>query len=321
MATKKAKKPAGNNAKAPAKTAPKVVAARGGNTTVNITEVNETVIIASPSKNKADCEPKTLFSGFFKKKHEDEDILTIFKSPRIIGAVLGEIIGTMLLALVVLVLTRSLEPIYLIFAFLFITLAVYPISGAHLNPLVTVGMMVTRRVSAIRGVFYIIAQLIGAMLGWLVIQCLIGVATSDMVDSTVAAATIQPITENSKLAGLIAVEAIGAIIYGFAFARALKYKKSAFTFAALVAAGVFTVVLVGLFLSFDFFGAPNSIAFNPALAVAMEAFMAKDTIVWQVVITYALVPLVGGILGFLLADFTSALSGESCDCSRKDCKC
>lgn len=316
MATKKAKKPV---AKASAKTAPKVVAEKGGSTTVNITEVNETVIIASPSEDKANCEPKTLFSGFFKKKYEDEDILTIFKSPRIIGAVLGEIIGTMILSIVIL--AMGLEPIYLVFTLLFVTLVIYPISGAHLNPLVTLGAMVTRRVSAVRGVFYIIAQLIGAMLGWLIVQCLVGMATADTVDSAVAATTIKAITDSSKLGGLIAVEAIGAVIYGFAFARAFKFKKSAFTFSAVVSTGVFTALLAGLFISYQFFGVQGTFAFNPALAVALEAFMAQDTIVWKALITYALVPLVGGVVGFLLADITSALAGEKCDCDRADCKC
>ena len=316
MATKKAKKPA---AKAPVKTAPKVVAAKGGSTTVNITEVNETVIIASPSTDKESCEPKTLFSGFFKKKYEDEDILTVFKNPRIIGAVLGEIIGTMILSIVIL--AMGLEPIYLVFAFLFVTLVIYPISGAHLNPIVTFGAMVTRRVSAVRGVFYIIAQLIGAMLGWLIVQCLIGMATADVVESTTTATTIKAITDTSKLGALIAVEAIGAVIYGFAFARAFKFKKSAFTFAAVVATGVFTALLAGLFISYQFFGVQGTFAFNPALAVALEAFMAQDTIVWKSLVTYAAVPLVGGVVGFILADVTSALAGEACDCSRASCKC
>jgi glycerol uptake facilitator-like aquaporin len=318
MATKKAKKSA---AKPAPKTAPAAEArpAAKGNTTVNITEVNETVIIASPAKDKENCEPKALFAGFFKKKYEDEDILTIFKSPRIIGAVLGEIIGTMLLSLVVL--AMGLEPIYLVFVFLGVTLIVYPLSGAHLNPIVTFGAMVTRRVSMVRGVFYIIAQLIGAMLGWLIVQMLIGMATADMVDSSITATTMKAITEDSKLGGLIAVEAIGAVIYGFAFARAFKFKKSAFTFAAVVACGVFTALLAGLFISYQFFGVQGTFAFNPALAVAMEAFMTKGTNVGQALLTYALVPIIGGVVGFLLADITSALSGEACDCNRKDCKC
>jgi glycerol uptake facilitator protein len=320
MATKKAKKSA---PKASAKPAPKVMAEKGGSTTVNITEVNETVIIASPAKDKANCEPKTLFGGFFKKKYEDEDILTIFRSPRIVGSVLGEIIGTMLLSIVVLVI--GMEAIYLMFVLLFLTLVIYPISGAHLNPIVTLGAMVTRRVSAVRGIFYIIAQLIGAMLGWLIVQCLIGMATAGATDtetSTVVAATLGAITDSSKLGALIAVEAIGAIIYGFAFARAFKFKKSAFTFAAVVSAGLFTAALIGFFVWYRFFGIQTgTFAFNPALAVALEAFMAQDTIVWKALVTYAAVPLAGGVVGFLLADIASALSGEACDCNRADCKC
>ncbi|MCL2371234.1 aquaporin [Candidatus Saccharibacteria bacterium] len=319
MATKKkGKKPAAKTASATPKAAA-VTTAKGGSTTVNITEVNETVIIASPADGKVSCDPKTLFANFFKRKYENEDILTIFRSPKIIGAMLGEIIGIMLIALVWLAMGN--EPIYLIFTIMFATLIAYPISGAHLNPLVTLGMMVTRRVSVVRGVFYIIAQLIGAMLAWLIIQLLIGAATSNMADSAISATQMRPITEVSQLGGLIAVEAIGAAIIGFTFARALKYKKSAFTFSAVVAGGIFTAILAALFISHRYFGITDSFAFNPAIAVALEAFMARETIVWQALITYALIPLVAGVAGFLLADVTSALAGESTGCDRKDCKC
>ncbi|KAI5629316.1 aquaporin 1, partial [Silurus asotus] len=38
------------------------------------------------------------------------------------------------------------------------------ISGAHLNPAVTVGLLVSCQISAIRAVFYILAQMFGSVL-------------------------------------------------------------------------------------------------------------------------------------------------------------
>ena len=39
------------------------------------------------------------------------------------------------------------------------------ISGGHINPAVTMGMLVTRRISLVRAILYIIAQIIGAIIG------------------------------------------------------------------------------------------------------------------------------------------------------------
>lgn len=39
------------------------------------------------------------------------------------------------------------------------------VSGSHLNPAVTLGMMVARKVSIVRGIFYVIAQMVGAIVG------------------------------------------------------------------------------------------------------------------------------------------------------------
>lgn len=42
---------------------------------------------------------------------------------------------------------------------------IFHISGGHVNPAVTLAALITRRVSVVRGLFYIVAQLIGAMVG------------------------------------------------------------------------------------------------------------------------------------------------------------
>jgi len=47
--------------------------------------------------------------------------------------------------------------------------AIGHISGAHVNPVVTLSMWVTKRISFVKGLFYIIAQLLGAVLGALLL--------------------------------------------------------------------------------------------------------------------------------------------------------
>ena len=39
------------------------------------------------------------------------------------------------------------------------------ISGGHINPAVTIGMLITRKVSVARAVFFVIVQCIGAVIG------------------------------------------------------------------------------------------------------------------------------------------------------------
>ena len=118
---------------------------------------------------------KSIFSGFFSRKYEEkESILTVFKSHKFYGSLLGEAVGTCLLAIFMLSLafTGIASASTFSWALIAILIAVYAFSGACLNPLITVGMMASRRMSVIRGVMYIIAEIIGAWLGWLVSNCL-----------------------------------------------------------------------------------------------------------------------------------------------------
>ena len=68
-------------------------------------------------------ESKNPFKGFFARKYpEGENILTIFETPRIWGAVIGEVIGTMFLSMLLLTLGIQ-QPLYILFGFLAVTLA------------------------------------------------------------------------------------------------------------------------------------------------------------------------------------------------------
>ena len=257
-----------------------------------------------------------LFKGFFAKKYpENESILTIFKNPKFYGALIGEIIGVLLLTLVFFALALMNIVNVAVYAFVLIAIivTVYAISGAQLNPIVTVGMMVTRRMSVIRGVMYIIAQIVGAWLGYVIFNAFV-MAAGDATTYTIPA--MAEIAEG-KFWHVAFVELLGAIIIAFAFARALTYKRSALTFAATVAGGLCMAVLIGYVVSAAFLGLSSNFIFNPAMAMMYQIFPTVGESfgevfggIMQALSAYALIPMIGGVVGFYIADFAGKLSGE-----------
>lgn len=274
-------------------------------------------------KTKTVEKNKPCFKGFFARKYDEkESVLTVFKNPKFYGALLGEIIGTMLIAMLIL----SLWPVGLAwsnggnaslavyaFAIIAIIASVYALSGACLNPLVTVGMMSTRRMSVIRGVMYIIAEVLGAWFGWLIINAfhLAGGETAMDVPAMTA------IGENSFWL-VTMVEFVGAIIIAFFFARALSFKRSVFTFAAVVTGGILLAFIIGFIVSAAYLGLNNNMVLNPAVAIMLQIFpTAGESFgeilggICQALSIYAIFPMLGGVVGFYLSDFTAKLSGEN----------
>ena len=264
---------------------------------------------------------------FFARKFDaSENILTIFKSGKIFGALIGELLGTA--AISAIVLTLGLNPIYVVFAYLGITLAVFKLSGANLNPVITAGMLATRRMSAIRGVLYLIAQVLGAWIAYLVVNAFLqaGIATGNVQSTTAlpALATADSITVATEGASyfwaITMIEFIGAIIFAFIFARALAYKRSSFTFAATVAAGMFTAILFALTISMNYLGISQEYTYvlNPATAVvyglfpsSAEGFDALMQALMPMLVSYVIFTVLGGIVGFYASDIAGKLSGEN----------
>ena len=278
--------------------------------TKKVAETTKEEVIASKEDDKKSC-----FAGFFSKKYEEkEGILTIFKNPRFYGALLGEVIGSFLITL--LLFSLSLMGLSSIatysFAVIAIFVGIYAFSGACINPIITVGMMATRRISVIRGVMYILAEIVGAWLGWLIFNSfhLAG------GDSSYAVPTMSAVGEG-KFFIITIIEMIGAIIIAFFYARAIKYKRSIFTFGAIVAGGFAFIMVVAYVISAAFLGLSNNFLFNPAAALMYQIFPTAgegfgEIIggICQALSIYVLLPMVGGVIGFYLSDFTARLSGE-----------
>ncbi|MBQ2176125.1 MAG: aquaporin [Alphaproteobacteria bacterium] len=314
MATKKPKTSAKSAPKAKT-TKPKTAAKTA------LKPVSEAPKTNTVEETKSVKEKKPCLKGFFARKYEEkESILTVFKTPKFYGALIGEIIGTMLLVLLLFTLTVSglaysqgaaNIAVYAV-AVIAIYVSIHAWSGACLNPIVTVGMMASRRISVIRGFMYIIAEVVGAWLAWLIFNSfhLVGGETAMDLPSLAEVG-------EGQFWVMAMIELMGAIIIAFFYARALRYKRSAFTFAAVVAGGISMAFLVAFIVSYVFVGLSNNFIFNPAAALMLKIFpTAGENFgeilggICQALSIFAFLPMIGGVVGFYISDFAGKLSGE-----------
>ena len=308
MATKKSKASAKSSKAKPTKTAEKSV--KKPEAEIEAPKNNPVEETKSTTTTKKSC-----FSGFFAKKYEEkESILTIFKNHKFYGSLLGEVIGTMFITMLLfaLLLMGIANVAVYGFAIIAIFIAVYAFSGACLNPIVTVGMMASRRMSVIRGIMYIIAEILGAWLGWLVINWLHLSGGETAYDIPAMSAIAE-----GGFWMVAVIELIGAFIIGFFFSRAIEYKRSVFTFAVVVAGGMALAVVLGYVVSAAFLSLNNNFIFNPAVALMMQIFpQAGESFgeilggICQALSAYAIIPMIGGVIGFYLSDFTKKLSED-----------
>ena len=275
--------------------------------------VEAPVAIQTTSKNP--------FKGFFARKYDcNETITTIFKSPKIYGAIIGEVVGTMLLTLILLTL-GVYQPLYVMFGVIAISAAVLAFSGANLNPLVTVGMMVSRRMSVIRGVIYMLAQVLGAWFAYLISSAFLNAAEGG---ASVELPTITAIT-GEKFWIVTMIEFVAATMIAFFFARAYAYKRSTLTFAAIYGTGICVSLLFAIVVSTSFLGMQNNFIVNPAAAFMYqvlptggENFGAVLGDICLALAAYVVFPMVGGIIGFAISDVATKLTGD-CPCGGVAC--
>ncbi len=278
------------------------------------------------TEKKSDAKQKSS-TGFFARKYDKgENILTIFKTKKIWGALIGELIGTMMISAMLLALTifgLFQYTVYLAPALICVYIAIVGLSGANLNPLITVGMMASRRMSAIRGVLYMLAQVIGAWLGLLIVNAFRLGSTAAGVELPV-----MDTVEGETFVSVAMVELIGAIILAFCFARGLRYaRRSALTFAFAISSAMIFVIVFGALISQGFFQYAVSFVFNPAIALMYQilptsaaGFGELAGLMGLALATYVIIPMVGGVLGFYISDIASRFvaNGYFCDFDDQD---
>lgn len=275
------------------------------------TKVEKVEKVEKEEVKKTEKKCPVFFKNLFARKCDDkENILTIFQNKKIWGALIGEAMGTMILSIVFLTL-GVYQPLYMFFVMLGATMLTFGLSGANLNPIVTAGMMASRRMSAIRGVLYILAQILGAWIGYLIISAFYNAGTMTATLPEMAA------VENEMFWVVTMIEFFGAGIIGFAFARALQFKNNALAFAATVAGGFVVAFVAVIVISSTFMGLEANFIMNPAVALMYQILPtggdnAADLLadIALALVTYVVFPVLGGIVGFYLSDVASVFNEE-----------
>jgi aquaporin Z len=217
---------------------------------------------------------------------------------RALGA---ELVGTLLLAGVVI--AGQGQPIFVLFALVGIVLTIGSISGAHVNPAITIAALVTRRIGWLRAIGYIIAQILGAALAYVILNAFIGgaaVVSAEAAAYGQTAATLFAATDVSLLTGkewyVFFAELTGTAILGFALANATRELHDRVAASFTVGLGIFIALMVAVSAA-SYVGATAIL--NPAVAVALHAYSWGS--IWPFAI-YALAPVIGAIIGFVLYD-------------------
>ncbi len=224
------------------------------------------------------------------------------------GAAIAEFIGAFLLATTVLIVRN--EPFYLFIGLIGIFMMIGGLSGAHLNPAITIAAWVSRRVGWVRAVSYMAAQFLGAMLAVVVMNSFLNQAPDISAEAAAFGQTAPQLftaatlPEGSEWAVFMA-EVIGIAVLGFAYASVLRPRVTD------KLAGAFTVG-GGAFLAMAFASTAAtyvsaSVALNPAIAVTLNAIDISK--IWTLVV-YFLAPALGAVIGFFLYDLLKSAEAQ-----------
>ena len=172
------------------------------------------------------------------------------------------------------------------------------ISGCHINPAVSIAMLVSRKMSAADFVCYVIAQVLGAIAGAAMLGVIFG------FDCGFGANLADP----EKLGGGFLVEVVLTFIFVLTI-LGVTSRESFSKVAGLVIGGALTLVhLLGIGIT--------GTSVNPARSLGPAIFAGGENLkqIW----IFILAPLAGGVLAALIWMFLDQKSPEARKKSRKN---
>ena len=257
-------------------------------------------VVSKEAKSEATTSKKIVL------KKKSNSIIEQISKPKFIASIAAEFVGTFLLAAAVI--AEQGHPLVVLFALTAIVLMIGATSGAHVNPLITVGAWATRRINSVKAVGYILAQILGSMLAFVVIKSFVDGAPALSEEAimyrqqapSMFTATAIP---SGKEWFILFAELLGSAIFAFSVAHTTSNKNNNSTAVALgVGSGLFVAALIA-----------NSAAtivgggaiLNPAVAISLQAFSVEGINTLWAIATYVGAALIGGIAGFAFSSLIS----------------
>lgn len=180
------------------------------------------------------------------------------------------------------------------FVLLVLVYAIGGLSGCHINPAVTIGFLVARRINVRDAIGYWIAQFIGAIFGAFVLWVVVKQASAHTSKTGLGA---DGYGKNSmvglNLGGTFLLEVILTMLFVFVVLTATRKVASANVAGVAIGLGLVTVHLIGIPL--------DGTSVNPARALGPAIFAGNGALgqVWVFIVA----PLIGGILAALISAY------------------
>lgn len=212
-----------------------------------------------------------------------------FNGELVLGSLFAELAGTFVLAVVALSAAGNI--ILAGVTVIILVMVLSRLSGGHVNPAVTLGLLATRQIGWIRAVGYVVAQLLGAMLAYVVVSQFVHTAPTVIDPSTGQAVsqaqifTATQLTANEHWRPFFS-EALGGLVFGIGVAAAVIGRKNSLE-SGFVIGGSLMLGLVVATLG-------SSAIVNPAVALSLSAYQWSNF--WSIM-TFGIAPIVGVIAG------------------------
>lgn len=195
-----------------------------------------------------------------------------------LAMLVGEFLGTMLLTMVVLGALRSQAGGFFVAVaagsiVALMVVVIGGISGAVLNPAITIALWSVRKLRGLQALSYVLVQFAGALAAWYLFVYITKLDTSVVHHDKITELAARPLL----------AEALGTFIFAFAIAGAVYQKLRTGLKAATIGGGLALGALTASLASAAFV--------NPAVALAIQQWN-----IW----TYMVAPVLGAVLGMNL---------------------